>query len=155
MNDDDLTKVENDNCFINIFEGYEDWCRDKVPGGNWLALTIMAFFAATSIILSWIYHDLFPLAAGGFLSMVGYAVFSKDTEWPPVIDEYLNDYQPVNIDAFTAFQAAVKADGELRKETLGKWVEVERRARLQRPCRSSGSTFTGRDITSTGNQAGR
>ncbi len=155
MNDDFWMQVENDNCFVNISEGYENWCKDKAPKGFLVALTLMVFFTTISISMSWIYQDLVPLFAGAFLSMVGYAAFSQGTEWPPVIDEYLNDYQPVDIDAFTAFQAVVKADGELRKEALGKWIDVERHARLQRPRRSSGTTFTGRDITSTGNQAGR
>ena len=155
MSDDYWTQMRNDICFVNISTGYENWCKDKAPKGFWLALTLMVFFITISTSMTWIYENPAPLFAGGFLSLVGYAVFGQNTEWPPVIDAYLNDYQPVDIDAFTALQASVKADGELRKETLGKWIEVERNARFKRPCRSTGSTFTGRDITSTGNKAGR
>lgn len=155
MNENYWPQMKNDICFVNLTEGYENWCKDKTTRRNWPALMMVALITGMFISISWIARDPTPAIVGVIGGILGYFTFSQDAEWPSVLDEYLNDYQPVDTDVFIAFQASVKAEGELRKETLGKWIDVERKARLQRPRRSTGSTFTGRDMTSIGNKTNR
>lgn len=134
----------NSKCFDDISWSYDQWCNYKGPGfipGVYLFLAIGVVLLGVSLRTASL-----PIAIATIL-VIGLACamcYEGPADWVTRIDADLNKYQPVNIDAFVAFQESVKVARKLEKETLGRWIEVERKSRIQRS--TSGMTFTERDI---------
>lgn len=137
----------NSVCFERISLTYEEWLDDKGPGFDPFNTANLIMVCVVLLGVSWKAGA--PLLALGVV-ICGFILsvycYEEQVEWASLIDNELNKYQPVNIDAFIAFQQSVKATGQLEKETLGRWIETERNARLKRS--TSGATFTERDLNS-------
>lgn len=142
MKEDYATRMANDLCFADIDLGYERWCKGKSPGVDGVVTAVILGTGVAVLLLSWASRDLILAGSTVIGCIILYAAVYR-TEWPPLLDIYLNKYAPVDAAAFSIFQEKVLQTGELQQEALGRWIEVERNARRLR--HKSGLAFARRD----------
>ena len=141
MKDDYVTRMANDCCFVSICEGYEQWCKDKSPGVGSVNLVAICFSCLAALLLCWAARDATMAVCTVIGSIIVFAGLYKP-EWPPLLDGYLSDYDPVDDAAFSLFQQTVSTAGILEKEALGEWIALERLARER--SKTPGLRFTKR-----------